>query len=335
VPPTPAADRSPPMTSFAQTRNNALWKPGTVGVESYSDMVSVTILPTFYSLVLNLSGELVFKLVYPLLFSIVPLVLFCAYRRRFGDSRAILGVFLFISFATFYIQMAYLARQMIAELFFVLLILLFSETNRKFNVKETIILLFLTFGLVVSHYALTYFFLLFSLAYLLMALVIRKTHEVPFNPLYLVLSTVLSFGWYIYVSTSKPFLLLVSNIGRIITSGLSLSHTIDPSVLKAIGLLSTGSFWHEVGRFAFYAANFLILLGVLKITVQIKKKNLDTFFFSGIITSMVLILLSVFAPFFAYALDATRLYHITLLFLAPTFAIGGETLSSFLLHASR
>jgi len=75
-----------------------------------------------------------------------------------SSKLAFLAVFLFVSFNTFYIELVTISREMTAEFFMVLLLMLILE--RKF--KPSIIALITIFcaSLVVSHYSLTYFFLI-------------------------------------------------------------------------------------------------------------------------------------------------------------------------------
>jgi len=58
------------------------------------------------------------KLVYPILFSLVPILLYCVFRKWVDTDKAFLGAFLFIIFPTFFMELPGLTRQMTAELAF-------------------------------------------------------------------------------------------------------------------------------------------------------------------------------------------------------------------------
>lgn len=127
--------------------------------DAYNSMLSIVMLAPTYSLLTYLRLDYILKIVYPFFFSLVPLGLYKIFKIQTKNSKiAFLAVFLFVSFNTFYIELLALSREMIAELFFVLLLLLLL--NQKLRVKNIVLLLLFSMGLVVSHYSTTYFFIL-------------------------------------------------------------------------------------------------------------------------------------------------------------------------------
>ncbi len=50
----------------------------------FYNMLSITVLPTIYSNILNMDITWVFKIVYPLIFALVPLALYLLWRGKFG-----------------------------------------------------------------------------------------------------------------------------------------------------------------------------------------------------------------------------------------------------------
>jgi uncharacterized membrane protein len=129
---------------------------------NYNTALSIVLLCPTYSLLLNMDTILVFKTIYPLLFCLVPLVLFYIFRGQIGDKNAFFSAFFFMSVMTFFITMPTLARQQIAELFLALLVLLLIDRKLALNQKITLAIIFAVF-LIVSHYALGYIFLAFLL----------------------------------------------------------------------------------------------------------------------------------------------------------------------------
>jgi len=88
-------------------------------------MLSITILPVIFNRFLNLNDIEIFKIVYPLIFSFSFIGLYYIYSKHIGDKKAFFSVILYISFIYFTsFETISLARQMIAQLFFVLLIIL-------------------------------------------------------------------------------------------------------------------------------------------------------------------------------------------------------------------
>ena len=80
-----------------------------------------------YSLLLNMDITWLFKIVYPFLFSLMPLALFRIFRLQIKPQYAFLAVAFFITMPMFTMDMTQLVRQQVSELFFVLVILLMVD----------------------------------------------------------------------------------------------------------------------------------------------------------------------------------------------------------------
>ncbi|MCL0034681.1 DUF2206 domain-containing protein [Dehalococcoidia bacterium] len=128
-------------------------------------VLSITMLAPIYSLILNMDTVWVFKIVYPLFFSLVPLALFQVFRKETDDRIAFMAAFFFMSFFPFFTVMLALARMQIAELFFALSILLLLDKEMAATKRAALLIIF-GFSVIVSHYGLSYFYM----GYLLLAL---------------------------------------------------------------------------------------------------------------------------------------------------------------------
>ena len=115
--------------------------------------LSVTVLSPAYSVLLNMDIAWLFKIVYPLLFALVPLALFRIFRLQIKPKYAFLAAFFFIAMPMFTMDMAQLARQQISELFFVLVILLLVDRRLTMLQRATFVIIF-GFGVIVSYYGL-------------------------------------------------------------------------------------------------------------------------------------------------------------------------------------
>lgn len=73
----------------------------------------------------------IWKIVYPLLFAFVPVVLYYIFRRFLWDDKAFMGSFFFIIFPAFSMELPGIAKQMIAEVLLVLLIYLIFISSIK------------------------------------------------------------------------------------------------------------------------------------------------------------------------------------------------------------
>ncbi|MGD0645067.1 MAG: DUF2206 domain-containing protein [Candidatus Bathyarchaeia archaeon] len=305
------------MSSLSASTNN-------LSLNNFNAMLSVTILPTIYSNVLNLDIFYVYTIIYPLLFSLVPVALFLLYQKQIGSRFAFWSVFLFVSFAAFYVDLVYLARQMIAELFFVLIFLLLfeHETNRNSRSVQLILIGF-AFATVVSHYS-TAFMCIFFLLFFSLGLI--KEAKASSRILYLSLFAFIDFSWIILVSNSTPITSLVTDLKLIISSfqDLVVSESNNQVLSFAARTFSTASIVNEISRFVFILINIIIAIGFLKTFFARKDVNLSKGFFAVSVAGALLILGAVVVPNFAVGLTINRIYQFGLFFAAPFLFIGIE-----------
>lgn len=127
--------------------------------DNYNAMLSVVMLAPIFSIFLKLNLTWIFKIIYPAIFSLVPLGLFIVYKKLTNTNIAFLACFFFMAIYVFYTVMPALARQEIAALFLVLLIMLivFKDTS---NIQSAVLLVFIGSSLIVSHYGIAYIFIL-------------------------------------------------------------------------------------------------------------------------------------------------------------------------------
>lgn len=123
--------------------------------KEYNSVLSVVILAPIYSIISNLSLASVFKVIYPFIYSLVPVGIYLVYEKQTNDTRvSFLAVFLFMSIASFFLEMVSNARQEIAELFLVLLFILLF-----FREKKQILFVIFILGLAVSHYSISFMYM--------------------------------------------------------------------------------------------------------------------------------------------------------------------------------
>jgi|GEM_PF-444295 len=137
------------------TLSNLHWS-----ISTYSTLnacLSISLLPTIYQSVLTISPEFLFKILYSLIFSISPLVIYVLSKKYIGSFYAFLASIFFMSQPTFLSTPGY-ARTNIAILFCALAIMtLFHNGIDKFN-KKLLFIIFIV-STIVSHYSSTYIFL--------------------------------------------------------------------------------------------------------------------------------------------------------------------------------
>ena len=140
---------------------NGYWDASTP--HAYNTCLSIVFLSPIYSLMLNMDGVWLFKIIYPLFFCLVPLALFHIVHEQIGAKKAFLAAFFFMVMPFLIPAMITHARQEIAKIFFALLILLLIERKLALNQRATLAIVFAV-SLIMSHYALGYICLFFLLA---------------------------------------------------------------------------------------------------------------------------------------------------------------------------
>jgi uncharacterized membrane protein/glycosyltransferase involved in cell wall biosynthesis len=139
---------------FQATQMNGTWLIGAQH-NPYSAMLSLTTLPTMLSNIAGVPAVAVFKLFYPMLFSVLPVILYYGYRMYARRWISFVAAALTIAQFHYLQEFSALARQQIAFLFFaaILYVLLqerFSLRARRWFIGSAII------GLVLSHYSTAY-----------------------------------------------------------------------------------------------------------------------------------------------------------------------------------
>ncbi len=296
----------------------------------------------------------IFKIIYPLLFSLVPLGLYRVYQKQTNGKIAFLACFFFISIYTFYSEMLSLARQQIAELFLVSLILLTIDKTME-KMKRSILIIIFGISLAISHYGLSYIFIsVLIVGWLLLGLsensgmqkmingfyskfIKLKNNKLNNNPLLskikekdraisltvIILFVVFTLTWYFYISHSFAFNAIV-RIGNHIVSSTQ-TDFLNPEAAEGLKLMSTDTYniLHQINKIMNYLNQLFIITGIIIFLFKYKKMRFEKEYAAFSIINLSILFAAVSVPFFAIALNMTRIYHITLIFLAPFCIIGG------------
>jgi uncharacterized membrane protein len=321
---------------YKNTLNKECWQTD----NPYSDtrygrvqsMLSVTILPTIYSNLLNFEPEMVFKILYPIIFAFVPLGLYVVWREKVGGKSAFISAFLFMSYATFYTEIFGLNRQIIAELFFVLLLFIIFNGKIKSNSKMLCFTIF-SFALITSHYGIAEIFIFF-IFFTLVLLLAKKFASIKISLSMCVLFFAIMFTWYIYIARGATFESFVE-YGDYVYRSLSDIFNLEarePEVLRGLGLEAPPTVWSALSRFFQYVVQFLIIVGFLALIINKKRTavKLDKESFMLIVVAMVLLGLLIVVPGLSRTMNMTRFFHILLFVVSPLSVIGAEYLAGLL-----
>ena len=144
---------------FHVTLNNLHW--GIYGHSALDACLSISLLPTIYHSILNISPEFLFKILYSLLFSVSPLVIYILSKKYIGELYGFLTSCFFM-FQDIFLATASNTRTNLAILFFALaMMVLFSDKIDP--LKKRILFIVFMASCMVSHYATTYIFFIIML----------------------------------------------------------------------------------------------------------------------------------------------------------------------------
>lgn len=298
---------------------NGYWDSSLYG--SINGMLAIVMLAPIYSLICNLSLIWVFKIIYQVLFSFLPLSMYYIFQKRMDKTYAFFACFFFVSVDFYSSTLPQLARQQIAEIFLVLLIALILSQNLNTTSKPVLAIVF-GLSLIVSHYGTAYLFMFIAIAYLLLKTVLsnKKLQEIvilerkddPLDTIFVFLYMTVILTWYWSIAGSKPFITFVNSTSIILTEFA------NPSRSDAFMFLvrKTVSPLHDVTKILYYLSQLFVAIGILG---SIKSKRYDEFSLMSLIFFSLWVL-SILTPY--YGFDFTRIYHISLIVLSFYFSKG-------------
>lgn len=136
---------------------DGFWSPTVtdVHVSNQYTMLRLTILHPLYHLFTDLDIVWVYKVVHPLLFSLMPVALYQGYKRFVTARAAFFSAFLFMSLFTFYVVLSRNTRTAMALFFLALLVVLLLD-DRLAGVHRKLLAMLFASSVVVSHYGVSY-----------------------------------------------------------------------------------------------------------------------------------------------------------------------------------
>jgi uncharacterized membrane protein len=318
---------------FRLTQAADYWRPPGPAVSlslvnSLNSVLSITVLPTVYVELLGIEGSVFFKLLYCVIFSFVPLILYKIYAPQIGRNEAFLSVFFFMSLSTVFYgaEPLSLARQIVGQLFFVLA--MYCVMGEDAHGKNRILLIIFSAAIIVSHYSIAYVYL-FYVAFLLIFSRFRiwrggrKTVKTLSLTLVLLILA-MTFLWYIYVSSS-PLYQLEAAFGRVRSlfsmDLLSVEARTQPA-LSSLSPTSASSLVGTVHKFLIYLDNLFWVVGLIVLLFKRDRSGLSTESVLAAMSSSLILVMCLAVPNLAAQLNTTRFYALTIPFLAPLVVIG-------------
>ncbi|MFM2340105.1 MAG: hypothetical protein RLZZ360_741 [Candidatus Parcubacteria bacterium] len=144
---------------FQMTRLPGVWSIDYLQ-DAYNACMSITILPTMMAELLSIPDIYIYKILFQVIFALVPILSFIVMSRFFPQFIALLGSFLIVSFPTFFTDMSMLNRQEIAFLMFMVLVSIILDKQMTAKMRSLLIIFF-GVGIILSHYSTTYIVIIF------------------------------------------------------------------------------------------------------------------------------------------------------------------------------
>ena len=315
---------------------NSQWDPSIPG--NVNAMLSVVMIAPLYSILLNMDLTSVFKVIYPSIFSFLPLVLFLIYRKQTNMKIAFLSCFFFVSYQFFYVNAPTGGRQEIAELFLGLVLFLLLDNSLHRSTKSLLLVTFMC-SLIVSHYGTSYLFILVLLGVWFFTNLIKHvdSSKISYSNLvptiFALLTVCFTVAWYGFMSDGSAFNTII-HIGDHIVSSIS-SEFLNPESSQGMQLVLSGASYGlmvHLEKYVQLIAIFFIAIGILWMLFHngsegVRFGTLYTVFCLGYFS---LNIASLVVPFFAAQLNTWRIYHLTLIVLSPMVIVGGTYLFKLL-----
>jgi len=319
------------FAAFQFTLNNLHWDIFANANNAFYACTSITILPTIYTVITSMSGEYIFKLIYALIGSFVPLAAYLTFKKYLKNDKAFLASLLIV-FQNFFMLSLGASRQLVALLFFFLAIFVLFDSEISKNSKK-ILFIVLIWTVIISHYSTAYVAVTILLPIILLPffknLLQKKFTFKNFDIIILIFAFMLVwygiFAWIQLAAGSGS----INAVGAsATTSGFFSPDQRDSSVLAIFGI-GVKSIPNLISIIANDLIFLTIFIGLLAITIKFKyyKKKIDLSFIVGIYSFILLLILFIVLPLISKLYGAPRFFLQSLIFLAPVFVFGAEEIA--------
>ncbi len=287
---------------------------------NYNADLSTNILAPVLSKVCNIDLMWVFKILYPLIFAFSPLAIYRVTQKQTSEKIAFFSSFLFMATFTFFTSSLGTARFEVAALF--LLLLLLAMVGMESSKSRTLLIAVFSFSLIVSHYALATMFLVIIFIALVLLLISRRKSTI-LNIGFVLFYATMAMAWFSFVS-SQSVLQSLGNISSFV-GGDILTRFLNPLQSNSLNIFigANNVPLLQLTAIAYLIAGFFISFAVISALVQRRNRIFKREYFLLSIASFALLVVGLLFPHLALSLGIERLYHYSLLFLAPFCIIGG------------
>ncbi len=324
--------------------NAGFWNPEFSG--GYSNkyaMLRIVMLHPIYKLTTGLNLFWVFRLLHPIVFSLMPVALYRAYRNEVGDTTALLSAFLYMSLFSFFIVLSRNTRTAAAILFLALILLLMTDRTLKSGPSK---LLGLMFGLsiIVSHYGVSYI-LMFAfigafVTYQVLNLIVHRgkvptgsiaSNNVISSTIFISFYVVALIAWYLYVAPGGSSFSTLVNFFQEFTTRLTEQYLSSSDTVSAASQTSASARivtqnWQSVTLLVLKLYNVfiggLIGLGIafVALLTVLRRREVVTTEYLAYAGTFLAVFGVTFLPVERF--NTARTYAVCLVFFAPFLTLG-------------
>lgn len=324
---------------------------------NYNSVLSITILAPIFYYIYNIDLTYVFKIIYPLLFSITSLGTYLIFNNITHNKKvSFMSSILFIIIVPFFYEVPLICKQCIGEIFLILLLLFTFNLNLK-SVTRSFLVIISSMSLIVSHYGISYI-IMFSLIFIFCCEFVAKNETTnkmlqniciklnrdksllssskiknTFSLNFVIFFLTFTFGWYIYISDSSSFN-SITYLGNQISRTL-IEDFANPEHSRGLHMIIKNEFslTHYITKLFYLTSQFFILIGFLNTLKNLKKDKFDTIYLFYSFYFLTILFAAIVISGFSI-MDPRRLYHLSLFTLAPFSIIGGLILCKYLYDLS-
>lgn len=313
---------------------------------NYNSVLSINILAPIFYHIYGLNLTYVFKIIYPLLFSITSIGVYLLFNIITNNQKiSFLSSILFVIIVPFFYQVPLICKQNIAEIFLVLFFLFIFNNNLE-SFPKSFLIVISSMSLIVSHYGISYL-VMFSLIFILFCTLVVRNKKVNriLDNIYIKIknekinlkgknSTSLNFailffvfilGWYMYISGSSSFNTIVS-IGNYISNTL-IEDFANPDHSRGLHMIIKNEFslTHYITKLFYLFSQFFIVVGFFNTLWNYNKYRFNLIYIFYSLYFLSILFAAIVVSNFS-VMDPRRLYHLSLFILAPFSIIGGSTI---------
>ncbi len=176
------------------------WDPSSIWISRYMGTLSVTIYPLIVTTIMGITTLDVFRIIFPMLLTTLPLLGFIAMRKYLGDSPLTYLSAALLPQIFFFPYLQNMDRSIVALIAFLSILIIFNRNDKG----SVIIASLLSFALISSHYTVAYFALVVFLSLLLLPRLFAKLLRQQINSRFLsakflVVYVIVLFFWITFV----------------------------------------------------------------------------------------------------------------------------------------